>query len=289
DGGLASELSRSGFDLDHPLWSARVLTENPEAIEAVTRSFAAAGAELLATATYQATFPGLEKEGLSRPEAVRLFQRAIALTRRVADEFSHRPLVAASIGPYGAYLADGSEYRGNYGLTSKELAEFHRPRLEVLTDTAADLLAFETFPSAQEALAIADLLAEQFSDHEAWISFSCRDDSTLWDGTPIAEIAGKLRDHPVVTAIGVNCVHPDHTTGLVARLREAAPNRAVIVYPNAGRGWDAEAGRWSGTDSPAEFADRAQSWIDAGARIVGGCCLASPDHIAALRERFKPA
>lgn len=283
DGGLASELGRAGCDLNHPLWSARVLLESPEAIAAATRAFVAAGADIVATATYQATFSGLEKMGLDRRAAERFFREAVALTRAEADVAGSSPLVAASVGPYGAYLADGSEYCGNYGLTEPELAAFHRDRLAVLVETDADVIAFETFPSAVEARAVADLMTE-FPDVEAWISFSCRDGSHLWDGTEIGEIASELADDPQIAAIGVNCVDPAHVVELISRLREAAPEKPVIVYPNAGRGWDAEAADWKGLDTPEEFAARGRRWREAGASIIGGCCQTTPDHIRALAE-----
>ncbi len=284
DGGLASELSRADCDLDHPLWSAKVLLEDPAAIARATRAFAEAGADLLATVTYQATFPGLERIGLGWRDSVDFFHRAIDLTREVADACENRPLVAASAGPFGAFLADGSEYCGNYGLTEPELADFHRERLAVLADSSADLIAFETIPSGPEVRAVADLLEAEFPEVEAWVSCSCGDGRSLWDGTPIAEIAAYLNDHPQISAIGVNCVDPRHAVELISRIRDAAPDKAVIVYPNAGRGWDAGAGAWRGTDTPEAFARRASEWREAGAAIVGGCCQTTPDHIRALAE-----
>lgn len=285
DGGLATELERAGCDLNHPLWSARVMIDNPAAIVMATRAFAAAGADIVATATYQATFEGLEHMGLDREKAVTFFQTAVKLAREAAStaEREDWPLVAASVGPYGAFLADGSEYCGNYGLTIPELAAFHRDRLAVLAETDADVIGFETFPSATEARAVADLMTE-FPESEAWISFSCRDGGTLWDGSAIEEIAADLADHPQIAAIGVNCVDPDHTVELISRLRDAAPEKPVIVYPNAGRGWDNEQGAWRGFDTPAEFAQRAEAWRAAGASIIGGCCQTTPDHIRALAE-----
>ncbi|MCB1064570.1 MAG: homocysteine S-methyltransferase [Verrucomicrobiae bacterium] len=284
DGGLASELSRAGCDLNHPLWSAKVMLEKPQAIALATRAFAEAGADLLATATYQATFPGLGRIGLGWQQSIDFFQKAVAVTREVADACENHPLVAASVGPFGAFLADGSEYCGNYGLTEPELADFHRERLAVLADTSADLIAFETFPSNTEIRAVADLLEAEFPTLEAWVSFSCGNGRELWDGTPVSEIATYLNDHPQIAAIGVNCVDPGHTVELIHRIREAAPDKAVIVYPNAGRGWDAELSAWRGTDTPEEFARRAWEWREAGASIVGGCCETTPDHIRALAE-----
>lgn len=284
DGGLASELERSGCDLDHPLWSARILVEEPEAIARVTRAFAEAGADLVTTATYQATFPGLKKVGIDRKEAIALYRKAVSLAREVVDEFPTRPLVAASMGPFGAYLADGSEYRGDYGLSEGELRDFHRERVAVLADSEADLLAFETFPSGPEVRAVASLLEEAHPDRESWISCSCRDGGNLWDGTPIEDVAAFLGDRPQVVAFGVNCVDAGHAAELIDRIRQVAPEKPVIVYPNAGGGWDAEAVDWRGADSPSIFAERARAWRKAGATIVGGCCQATPEHIRVLAE-----
>ncbi|MCB1231053.1 MAG: homocysteine S-methyltransferase [Verrucomicrobiae bacterium] len=285
DGGLATELGRAGCDLNHPLWSARVLLTNPAAIVMATRAFAEAGADIVATATYQATFEGLERMGVDRANAEQFFHKAVDLAREAAVTAGRDrpPLVAASIGPYGAFLADGSEYCGNYGLTIPELARFHRDRLAVLVETGADVMGFETFPSAVEARAVADLLTE-FPTAEAWISFSCRDGQHLWDGSTIEEIAEDLEDHPQITAIGVNCVDPGHAVELISRLRDAAPDKAVIAYPNAGRGWNAETGDWRGIDTPEDFSRRALAWREAGASIIGGCCQTTPDHIRALAE-----
>jgi len=283
DGGLASELEHRGHRLDHFLWSARLLTENPDAIAEVTRDFAAAGSDILATATYQASFPGFSRAGYSRDEAAALFRRAVDLTRAVADTQPHRPLVAASLGPYGAYLADGSEYRGDYGVSHDVLRAFHRERLETIADAPADILAFETFPSATEIDLVANLL-EEIPEREAWVSCSCRNERELWDGTPVTDVAARVASCPTITAFGVNCVDPRHAVGLIGRIRQSAPGLAVVAYPNAGRGWDAVAGRWRGVDSPGEFATRALAWRDAGAAIIGGCCLTGPGHIRALRD-----
>lgn len=284
DGGLASELERRGHDLDHDLWSAHLLLEAPDAVASVIHDFAAAGADLVATATYQATLPGLARVGLSREASIHLIQGAVSLACKAVESVSNRPLVAASIGPYGAFLADGSEYRGDYGLSRRELVDFHRDRMAILTETDCDLFAFETFPSGTEVAAITDLLAE-FPDREAWISFSCRSGRELCDGTPIEEIAGALIGHPQVAALGANCIDPGHAVEITERIREADPERSVILYPNAGQGWDDRAGDWKGTDTPDQFARRAVDWRASGATVIGGCCQTTPDHIRALAEK----
>ena len=96
-------------------------------------------------------------------------------------------LIAASVGPYGATMADGSEYHGNYGLTDQALREFHKDRLFLLDQTAADILACETIPSQQEAHILHDLLLE--TETPAWVSLSCKDGGHINDGTAIEEIA----------------------------------------------------------------------------------------------------
>lgn len=287
DGGLATELSRAGHDLDHPLWSARLLLRDPASIATVHRDFATAGADLVATATYQATFEGLAREGLDRAEIIELFRSAVALAIEATRNVASPPLVAASIGPYGAFLADGSEYRGDYGLSEGDLAKFHRDRLAVLSETEADLIAFETFPSAPEIRAAARLLHEEHPGREAWISCSCRNERELADGTPIEEVAASIEEIPEIVALGVNCVDPNHAAELIHRLREAAPSRAVIAYPNAGQGWDQQASRWRGIDTPEQFADRSLAWRAAGATIVGGCCETTPAHVEALARRSR--
>ncbi|MCP5538705.1 MAG: homocysteine S-methyltransferase [Akkermansiaceae bacterium] len=285
DGGLASELERAGADLGHFLWSAKLLIENPEAIASVNRAFTLAGADIVTTATYQATFEGLERIGFDHGAAENLLRQAVTLTRRSVVEAmpENPPLVAASIGSYGAFLADGSEYSGQYGLAREKVKNFHRERLACLARTDADLLAFETFPSFEESVVVAELLAEDSCEKEAWFSFTCRGAAEMSDGTPIETVASALADFPMIAAVGVNCVVPEWIPELVARLRDGLQGRAaVIVYPNAGKGWDVGKKTWRGHETPEAFAAAARDWATAGADVIGGCCLTTPDHIRAL-------
>lgn len=284
DGGLATELERRGHDLDHPLWSARLLLENPEALSAVHTDFLEAGADIIATATYQATLPGLEREGLSHAQAEGLFRRAVDLAVEARDAINPDALVAASIGSYGAYLADGSEYTGNYENSTKNaLTEFHRERLEILTKSPANVIAFETIPSLTEAESLAELL--NASSLPAWISFQCRDEKHIADGAPIAEAARIVDTIPNVFAIGVNCVPPRLVLPLIARI-QSVTNKPIAVYPNSGEIFDPGTRTWDGTADPASFASSAVTWRKAGARLIGGCCRATPAHIRALRGVF---
>jgi len=292
DGGLATELERAGFDLGHPLWSARLLRERPEAIAAVHRSYLDAGADCITTASYQGTLEGFRRDGATTAEAEALLRRSVELALRTRDGFHSgvgggrragrpRPLVAASIGPYGAFLADGSEYTGAYDLDLDGLLAFHSDRLHLLLDAGPDLLACETIPSAIEARALARLLAER-ADTRAWVSFSCRDGSRLCDGTPFADAVSTVAALPQVVAVGVNCTAPSHVEDLM-RAAAAVTAKPLVAYPNSGEIYDAAARVWRGLADPLDWGERARAWRAAGARLVGGCCRTGPDHIRALR------
>ena len=291
DGGLATELERRGHNIDDPLWSARVLLEHPEAIEQLHFDYLTAGAECLLTANYQATFAGLAARGLDRKAAADLMLRAVRLAQRARERWlaqttssSQPPLVAASIGPYGAYLHDGSEYRGDYGLSIGSLVDFHRDRFSILAHSGADLLACETIPCLAEAEALVRLL-EELSPLGAWFSFTCKDAAHLCHGEPLAEAAAMLDQHPGVLAVGVNCTAPELIVDLIGEVRRGT-RKPVVVYPNSGESWDPQRRCWSGSKDADRFAERANSWVRAGARLIGGCCRTGPEHIRALTERL---
>jgi len=288
DGGLATQLEAQGCDIGDALWSASLLVDNPQAIVAASRAFLDAGAECIASASYQASREGFAQRGLSADEADALMLRSIELAAQARDEFVaarapiFAPLVAASIGPYGAVLHDGSEYRGDYGVSQDALRTFHAERLALFDASGADVLAVETIPSLLEAEVLADLLTRCATP--TWVSFSCRDDRHISDGSPIEAAVSLFRGHPAVVATGINCTPPQFATALIERIREAAPDRAVIAYPNSGETYDAATKTWSGTATPLDYAAAAREWMSAGATIIGGCCRTGPAHIAALRE-----
>jgi homocysteine S-methyltransferase len=292
DGALATELEARGADLSDPLWSAKCLLERPELIRQVHLDYFRAGAQVATTATYQATFEGFAQRGIERGRAARLMLEAVSLARVARDEFraslpsglEPRPLlIAASVGPYGAMRADGSEYRGRYGLSDRELAEFHRPRLEVLARSGADVLAFETLPCLQEALVLAKLL-DEYPGITAWLCFSCRDGTRNSEGEDMGSCAQALSRHPRIAAIGVNCTAPEHVPKLLERMRELTA-KPLVAYPNSGERYDAEKKRWVGPAAHASTA-QARQWVAAGARLVGGCCRTTPADIRGLSEAF---
>lgn len=288
DGGLATELEAAGHDLRSALWSARLLIDDPAAIARVHGEALTAGADGVTTATYQASLPGFRALGLADADAVALLERAVDLAEAACAGQAtggRRPFVAASIGPYGAALADGSEYRGDDRRTRRELVDFHRWRWEVLAGRCR-LLACETLPSLREARALLELL-DATPGVSAWFSFSCRDESRISDGTPIVRCAELLAGHERVVAIGVNCVPPRRVLPLIAEVRRGAPRTDVIVYPNSGERWDATARRWVGDRAVDDFAALAREWRAAGASWIGGCCRTAPAHTRAIAAALR--
>jgi homocysteine S-methyltransferase len=290
DGGLATELEAAGAVLDTALWSAALLKSDPGAIRAAHRTYLEAGSEIVTTASYQASRAGFGQLGLSPAETDALTVSSVRLAREACDAFAgcHPGLpprrVAASVGPYGAVLHDGSEYTGNYGVSPGDLRDFHAGRLLPLAGAGADLLAVETFPSLAEARVLAALLAECRTP--AWVSFSCRDERSINDGSPIDVAARLFANHPTVFALGVNCTPPRYLLSLIERLRDSVPGKVLVAYPNAGEVYDAATGAWSGTADTDRFVNAAADWFAAGATWIGGCCRIGPAHIAALRAHW---
>ncbi len=291
DGALATELERRGADLSDALWSAKCLIERPDLIREVHLDYFRAGADVATSATYQATFEGFAQRGIDRRSAARMMCNAVGIALAARDEFwaaeparegRLRPLVAASVGPYGAMLADGSEYRGHYLLGDLALTEFHRQRLQVLAGAGGDLLACETIPSLREARVLANLLPE-FPALCAWISFSCKDGEHTSEGDDIGECAAELHRHSQVAALGVNCTPPQHIAALLGRMR-AKTDKPLVAYPNSGERYDASSKQWSGEAGAWQLGSDVHLWYERGARLIGGCCRTGPDDIRRLTE-----
>src|SRR5262245_33235366 len=289
DGGLATEPEARGADLSDELWSARLLLDDPGLIVDVHRAYVDAGADVVIGASYQASFDGLAHRGLDRDATTTLLARSVELAREGARD---QALVAASIGPYGAVLANGAEYTGDYGLGDREtsvpfLRDFHGPRAEALASAGPDLLAVETIPSIVEAEALIQVL-DALVDVPAWVSFSCGDAAHLNDGTPFADAVELVAAHPTVIAVGVNCSSPTVVPGLV-RIAAAHTDISIVAYPNRGGTWDAGAKRWTGDDLPGGLGSVALELRRAGARLIGGCCGTGPSDIRNAAAALRPA
>ncbi|MFC3574614.1 homocysteine S-methyltransferase [Streptomyces yaanensis] len=281
DGGMSNQLESAGHDLSDELWSARLLAERPEAITEAHLAYFEAGADVAITSSYQATFEGFAKRGIDRERAAGLLALSVGLAREAAEQ-AHakgvtRPLwVAASVGPYGAMLADGSEYRGRYGLTVAELEAFHRPRLQALAAAGPDVLAMETIPDTDEAAAL--LRAIRGLGVPAWLSYTVAGDRTR-AGQPLEEAFALAAEADEVIAVGVNCCAPEDVDGAVETAARVT-GKPVVVYPNSGESWDAEARAWDGRSTFT--AAQVTRWRDTGARLIGGCCRVGPEAIASI-------
>jgi homocysteine S-methyltransferase len=281
DGGLATELEARGADLSDALWSARLLADDPAAIEAVHLAYLEAGAQVLVTASYQASVEGFSRLGMDAAAAEALLRRSVELARRARERAGGDALVAASVGPYGAVLAGGQEYSGDYGSVSeRDVEAFHERRLRVLLAAGPDCVACETIPRQSEAAALARVL-DRLDAPDAWISFSARDGRTTSHGEPIEEAVAAAVESPRVVAVGVNCTAPDHVAELLARARTVT-GLPLVAYPNNARIWDAATRRWSDAGAVALPPDMVAGWIDAGARLIGGCCGFGPQAVHAI-------
>lgn len=276
DGGLATQLEALGADLSSALWSARLLRDDPDAVLRAHRAFVDVGAQVVTVASYQASYDGFAAVGIDRAGTDALIRRSVELARSATG--GRDVLVAASLGPYGATLADGSEYRGRYGLSVAQLREWHAPRLEVLADAGADLLAVETIPDVDEAEAVVDLL--RGTGVRAWLSYSVADGRTR-AGQSLEDAFAVARGVPEVVAVGVNCCAPEEVSGAI-RAARGATEQPVVAYPNTGETWDAQARAWRGAGR--SLAGYTPEWVEAGATVVGGCCRVGPAEVAAVAE-----
>ena len=284
DGAFATELEARGFSVNDALWSAKALFERPDLVREVHLDYLRAGADVVTSASYQATVAGFMKRGFSKEEAAALIQKSIQLAQEARDLYlaeregnGRVPFVAASVGPYGAYLADGSEYRGDYGIDEDALVAFHAERLALLAEEKPDLLACETLPCLVEARAIVRALREREIRIPAWFSFSCRDAAHISDGMEIAVCARWLDTVLEAAAIGLNCTAPQYVESLIGEIRRET-TKPIVVYPNSGETYDASDKSWHG--AAEDFGTIARRWRTAGARLIGGCCRTTPREIA---------
>ena len=301
DGSMSTALERLGANLNDELWTAKVLKEQPELVKQVHMDYFRAGADCGITASYQATIPGLMKKGLTEKESEEIIARSVKIFCEARDQWwaeegkkagREYPLCLASVGPYGAYLADGSEYRGRYSISDVELRDFHRRRMEVLRDAGADMFLIETIPAYREAVVCADLAEELGLDY--WISFSCMSGTKINEGDPIRDCAsGIVSGHPHLRMIGVNCTDPGFIVSLIseikAGLEEAGADLPIGVYPNSGDKYDPATKSWTKAGEGMAFGAYAYEYMKAGAAAVGGCCTTVAGHIrqvAEARKRF---
>ena len=290
DGAMSTPLERLGADTNNDLWTAKALIDNEELVYEVHKMYFEAGADLIITDTYQANVQAFEKVGYSEKEARNLIKKAVKIAQKARDDYENRTgkhnYIAGTIGPYGAYLANGSEYRGDYELSTKEYQQFHLPRIEELATTGVDILAIETQPKLDEVLAILELLKEKYPQQKVYVSYTLSDDDTISDGTPLPRAIHALEDYSQVIAVGINCVKLELVEPALKNMREIT-DKHLIVYPNSSAVYDPKSKTWSQPKTSATFEELIPNWYEAGARIIGGCCTTGPKEIKAVADFIK--
>ncbi len=282
---MGTELARRGVDTGSTLWSAAALRDHPDVVAQLHEAYFRAGADVATTNTYQASMPAFMATGLSESESAALIASAVRIARNARDAVNRAGFVAGSIGPWGAYLADGSEYTGDYVQSAVAYEDFHRPRIRILLDAGVDVLALETMPNAAELYALASLVADEFPDAVAWVGLSVRDAAHLRDGTHLHDVAVRLRGRRQIIALGVNCTDMA-TLGAALETLRGAWNGPLVAYPNLGGRYDPVAKHWSGEGIPPRFANEVARWIAMGVALVGGCCGTGPSDIRALAQNL---
>ena len=281
DGGLSNVLEAQGCNLNHKLWTASIIKKNPEAIVNAHLEYINAGADIITTSSYQASIQGLKSIGNSKSEAREIILETVRLAERAAElAKGTKPHIAASIGPYGAFLADGSEYTGGYGISTEELNDFHKERIEILDGSSADFLACETIPCIQEAKVLSKNLAK--CTKPSWMSFSFKDEKHINDGSKFSDCIEIFLDHPKVFAIGVNCTKPEYVSNIIRTIRSSEWRGKIIAYPNSGEVYCSKTKSWA--DSPSQFLEFAQEWKTLEVDIIGGCCRIGPAEIKELKQ-----
>ena len=290
DGAMSTPLERLGADTNNDLWTAKALIDNEELVYEVHKMYFEAGADLIITDTYQANVQAFEKVGYSEKEARNLIKKAVKIAQKARDDYKNKTgkhnYIAGTIGPYGAYLANGSEYRGDYELSTKEYQQFHLPRIEELATTGVDILAIETQPKLDEVLAILELLKEKYPQQKVYVSYTLSDDDTISDGTPLPRAIHALEDYSQVIAVGINCVKLELVEPALKNMKEIT-DKHLIVYPNSSAVYDPKSKTWSQPKTSATFEELIPNWYEAGARIIGGCCTTGPKEIKAVADFIK--
>ena len=289
DGALASELQRRGCDLNDSLWSAKVLIEQPELIQQVHYDYFVAGADCAITASYQATPMGFAPKGIELEESIKLIKTSVKLAQQAKMQYlddikqDKALFIAGSVGPYGAYLANGSEYTGDYQLSESEFIAFHKDRVAALIDAGVDILACETMPSFLEIKALAKLI-QQFPMVNCWFSLTLKDQKHISDGTPLTEVIEYLNSIEQIVSVGINCIALEKVTPALEVLSKLT-SKPLIVYPNSGEQYDPTTKQWhKNHDHNCTFANQLDVWINLGAKLIGGCCQTTPDDIVEIYQ-----
>ena len=284
DGGMGQELVRRAKTEDHPMWSAKVLLERPELVEQAHRDFIDAGATVITLNAY-ATTP----ERLSRDGAPELFEplqrRAREIAERAREGAPHEVRIAGCLPPlFGSYHPEAAP---PFEEAVTRYAEI------IAQQPSVDLFLCETMSSTHEAKAA--ITAARETGKPAWCAFSLDDDGTaqLRSGEPLADALEAIGDRGHEATL-LNCSRPETFDPAMPILAtRGAPfgayaNGFTSVAPLELGGTVDRLEARHDLDPPT-YAEHAMRWVDAGARIVGGCCEVGPAHIAAVRDALRRA
>ncbi|KRL90590.1 homocysteine S-methyltransferase [Lactobacillus kalixensis] len=290
DGAMSDELEKQGVKTNNPLWTGIALVNQLDAVYQAHTDYFNAGAELVITNTYQANVQAFEKLGYSRKEAEEFIKNAVKIAKKARDDYETKTgkhnYVAATIGSYGAYLADGSEYSGDFELTKKAYLDFHLPRLQLVLEEEPDLIALETQPKISEPVAVLDWLQENHPDIPVYVSFTLKDATHLSDGTTIKEAVQELKKYDQVISVGINCIKPDLVNDSLSEFHRFT-NLPLVVYPNLGATYDPKIKQWVEFKEKFDFEELTNEWFNHGARLIGGCCTTGPKEISEIHEAIE--
>jgi len=299
DGGFSTQLAfHVGSNIDgDPLWSARYNAVEPTAVIQTHLDFLENGAEIILTNTYQASVEGYTTHlKLDREQSIELIKSTVKLAHIARDKFlqtkgnqQDKPLIFASIGPYGAHLHDGSEYTGSYAsrVSSAVIRKWHKVRIDACVEAGVDGLAIETIPCQMEAEAVVDLIHDEYPDLKFWVSFQCKDGQRIADGGDFSSAVEMIwsrveaRQKKNLIAIGVNCINPNYVAELFKSLKRKIP---LVVYPNSGEIYSVEEG-WKGEKDCLPLEEYVHEWASLGAKFIGGCCRTNASMIQKLRQK----
>ena len=290
DGAMSTALEKQGIDTNTDLWTAVALEKDLNKVYRVHMNYFKAGAQMTITDTYQANVQAFEKDGYSEDQAKKMIADAVKIAKKARDDFEKQTgihnYVAASVGSYGAYLAEGDEFRGDYNIKKKQYLDFHLPRLKVLLENKPDCLAIETQPKLDEAAVLLDWLKENAPDMPVYVSFTLHDTTKISDGTPLKKVMEKLNENDQVFAVGANCFKPFLATSTIDKMRELT-KKTIIVYPNLGGVYNEFERNWIPFNAKFDFGKLSKEWYEHGARIIGGCCSTGTKEISQIASFYK--
>ncbi len=283
DGGLSFPLEEKKKLMNTNLWTAELLISKPELISEVHINYIDSGAQIITTSSYQASFKSLKKRGYTEIQSKNIILKSVEILEEIKNNYDNKIIIAASIGPYGSYLADGSEYVGNYNISKEYIFNFYKKKIDLLDSSNADILAFETIPSYKEAKVIAKIL--KGTKKQSWISFSCKNEKEISDGTKLEKCCEYLNNHSKIFGVGVNCTSPKYISNLISILKRKLKNKKIIIYPNSGEIYDGKNKNWIGNNNRT-FESYIDEWLNLGVDILGGCCRVGPKEIKKIKDKI---